>query len=98
MKLYSLKCKSLKIYNIPFTAPDDGAAISLVANAVKQGQDASIVMNLEDLSLFTLGVFDSKEGVSKTRPKLVTDLISIPGLANLAKEVAENVQNAVQQA
>lgn len=96
MKLYSLKCKSLKIYNIPFTAPDDGAAISLVSNAVKQGQDASIVMNLEDLSLFSLGVFDSKEGVSKTRPKLVTDLIAIPGLASLAKEVLDNVQNAVQ--
>ena len=98
MKLYSLKCKSLKVYNIPFTAPDDGAAISLVANAVKQGQDASIVMNLEDLSLFSLCVFDSKEGVSKARPKLVTDLIAIPGLANLAKEVLDNVQNAVQQA
>lgn len=98
MNIYSLKCKSLKVYNIPFTAPDDGAAISLVANAVKQGHDASIIMNLEDLSLFSLGVFDSKEGLTKARPKLVTDLIAIPGLVNLVKEVIENVQDTVLQA
>lgn len=95
MKIYSLKCKSLKVYNIPFTAPDDGAAISLIADVVKKGKDASVLTNIEDLSLFSLGAFDSKEGISKARPKLVTDLAAIPGLAALVKEVFENVQESV---
>lgn len=91
MKLYSLKCKSLKIYNIPFVAPDDGAAVSLVANAIKKGADDSLVTNIEDLSLFCLGVFDSKEGVKHSRPKLITDLSMIPGLIDLCRGVVENV-------
>lgn len=91
MKLYSIKCKSLKIYNTPFPAIDDGAAVSLVRNVVRKGQEENLIANIEDLSLFTVGVFDSKEGIKNTRPKIVTDLAKIPGIFDLVKEGLENV-------
>lgn len=94
MKLYSIKCKSLKIYNIPFPAVDDGAAVSLVRDVVRKGQEENLIANIEDLSLFTVGVFDSKEGIKNTRPKIVTDLVSIPGIFDLVKEGLENVAKA----
>lgn len=91
MKLYSIKCKSLKIYNTPFPATDDGQAVNLVRNVVRQGNENQLVTDIEDLSLFSVGVFDSKEGIKCTRPKLVTDLAAIPGIFDLVKEVVENV-------
>lgn len=91
MKLYSIKCKSLKIYNLPFPATDDGQAVNLVRNAVRQGNEKQLVTDIQDLSLFSVGVFDSKEGIKNTRPKLVTDLAAIPGIFDLVKEVVENV-------
>lgn len=94
MKLYSIKCKSLKIYNTPFPAIDDGAAVSLVRNVVRKGQEENLIANIEDLSLFTVGVFDSKEGIKNTRPKIVTDLVKIPGIFDLVKEGLENVAKA----
>ena len=91
MKLYSIKCKSLKIYNTPFPATDDGQAVNLVRNVVRQGNEKQLVTDIQDLSLFSVGVFDSKEGIKNTRPKLVTDLAAIPGIFDLVKEVVENV-------
>lgn len=91
MKLYSIKCKSLKIYNTPFPAIDDGAAVSLVRNVVRKGQEENLIANIADLSLFTVGVFDSKEGIKNTRPKIVTDLAKIPGIFDLVKDGLENV-------
>ena len=91
MKLYSLKCKSLKIYNTPFVCSDDGHAVSIVREAVRQGNDSGLVSNIEDLSLFCLGEFDSKEGLQRVRPKQVIDLVSIPGILNLVKEAVEKV-------
>ena len=95
MKLYSLKCKSLKIYNVPFTAADYGSAVAGICASLQQCSDApivkQIVADLEDFSLFTLGEFDSKDGVKHTRPKLVTELASVSALQSLVKEVANHV-------
>lgn len=91
MKLYSLKVKSLKIYNTPFPAIDDGAAVSVVREAVKRGQESGLIANIEDLTLFQVGEFDSKEGIKKPRPKEVIDLVKIPGIIQLAKEAIEHV-------
>lgn len=98
MKLYSLKCKSLKVYNTPFPAMDDGAAITLIRDSIKTGSDHGLVINAEDLELFTLGAFDSKEGIKNAKPKRVTDVVAIPGVMEIltsvrkaAEEVAENV-------
>lgn len=98
MKLYSLKCKSLKVYNTPFPAVDDGAAITLIRDTIKQGSDHGLVINAEDLELFTLGAFDSKEGIKNAKPKKITDVIGIPGVVDIlssvrkvAEEVVENV-------
>ena len=99
MKLYSLKCKSLKLYNVPFTAADDGAAVAGICASVQQCKDAPIVQqiiaDIDDFSLFTLGEFDSKNGVKNARPKLVTELASVSMLSKIVKEVVEGVQKSV---
>ena len=89
MKLYSLKCKSLKVYNPPFVAADDGAAVTLIRESIRKGSDAGLVINAEDLELFYLGAFDSKEGIKNPRPKKITDIISIPGILEAIQSVKE---------
>lgn len=91
MKLYSIKVKSLKVYNTPFPALDDGAAVAVVRDAIKKGQEDGLIANIQDLSLFCLGAFDSKDGIKNARPKQIIDLVNIPGLLDLVKEVAESV-------
>lgn len=91
MKLYSIKVKSLKVYNTPFPALDDGAAVAVVRDAVKKGQEEGLIANIQDLSLFSLGAFDSKDGIKNARPKQVIDLVNIPGILDLVKEVVESV-------
>lgn len=93
MKIYSLKVKSLKIYNIPFVASDDGHALQIVKTSVEKGCNDGQSINIEDLSLFQVGEFDSKEAIKHSRPKQIIDLIKIPGLAELVKKVEEVTEN-----
>lgn len=95
MKLYSLKCKSLQIYNTPFPAIDDGAAVSLVRDSIKRGSDAGLIINAEDLVLFSLGAFDSKEGIQSAKPKKIVDLVAVPGLMDIVNQVRNVAKEVV---
>lgn len=92
MNIYSLKVKSLKSYKRPFPAEDDGVAIESIRATLREA-DPEIVKSvvIEDLELFCLSCFDSKNGITKARPKKVVDLVDIPGLVDIVKEVLSNV-------
>lgn len=97
MKLYSLKCKSLKVYNTPFPAIDDGAAITLIRDSIKKGSEEGLIINAEDLSLFSLGAFDSKEGIKNAKPKKITDVIEIPGIADILSNVRNTIVDVFEE-
>lgn len=96
MNLYSIKINSLKVYKPSFVAADDNQAIAGVCEAVKRGMIDGQVLEIEDLSLFRMAAFDSKKGVYNAKPKLISDLVSIPGICDFMKEVVKNVSDSVR--
>lgn len=93
---FSLRSKSLQIYNRPFEAPSPEEAMNLIRNVAAQGQDPGFLVNAEDLELVCLGNFDAKKGFDKMKPFLVSDLTKIPMFSELVKKGIEVFKNEVQ--
>lgn len=63
MKLYSVKCNPLGIFNPPFHAENDLSAKYLIKRTLDvKDADAYLVQNPTDLSLWCLGSYDEKSG------------------------------------
>lgn len=94
MNIYSIKVKSLKCYQRPFPAHDDGNAIASVRETLRLATPGDLErIKIDDLELFCLSCFDSKNGITKARPKKIIDLVDIPGLVDVVKEVLTNVES-----
>ena len=94
MNIYSLKCKSLKCYQRPFPATDDGNAMVGIRETLRLADPEDVkCLDIKDLELFCLSCFDSKNGITKARPKKVIDLVDIPGLVDVVQEVLSHVQS-----
>lgn len=88
MNIYSIRIKSLKVFDFPFPAQDDGKAMSIVSASMKGVEPERLKkIDIENLSLFRLSAFDSKEGIKAVKPRLVSDLKDIPGLFDFFKSV-----------
>ena len=94
MNIYSLKCKSLKCYQRPFPASDDGNAMAGIRETIRLADPEDVkLIDVNDLELFCLSCFDSKNGITKARPKKIIDLVDIPGLLDVIQEVTRNVES-----
>lgn len=87
MKVYCMKIKSLKVLTKPFVLDDDGQAIASIRETIRTAPaDEVKKIVLEDLELFSIGMFDSKNGLTNCRPKKIIDLVDIPQLLDIFKE------------
>lgn len=94
MKLFSIYNKQTNLYNPPFVANTDADAITLCRNAIITGRDPSLVVELENLSLYDLGNFEVDEGrlIPYEKRNKICELDSIPLPERIAK-VIEEVRN-----
>ena len=96
MKLYSIYNVLTKTFNPPFVARDDVDATEMVRKAIIGGRDISLLVELENMSLESVGFFDATTGCFEDDPHyqvISLDDIPLPDhvqtLINKLKEVKE---------
>lgn len=94
MKYYALKSRSLKFLNPPFPANDDYDAMNMVRNAAMAGADVALLNNIDDLDLCYVGEFDTKEGFTKTKVKVILSCGEIPVINEMVKEASNRVSHS----
>lgn len=62
MKLYSIKNTQTERFNPPFVARDDDDAKETCRKAIIAGRDISLLVELENLELYSVGEFDAITG------------------------------------
>lgn len=86
--IFEVCSKSLGFHNIPFFANSPLEAISAVRSSVVGGKDGYLRDNLDDLSLYCVGFYDTHSGIISVEhcPFLITELSDIPNIKAKAKE------------
>lgn len=85
MKFYSFYDRDLKLYNPPFSAADDNAAVKLTRNMLINAPDSVLNKVLSITDLECIGSFDDKTGFFENDKHFVCALDSIP-LSNYSPE------------
>lgn len=80
--MFEISSKSLGFHNIPFFASSPLEAINVVRSSVVGGKDGYLRDNLDDLSLYCVGFYDTDTGIIDTSkcPFVVTELCDIPNI------------------
>lgn len=80
--MFEVSSKSLGFHNIPFFANSSLEAINVVRSSVVGGKDGYLRDNLDDLSLYCVGFYDTASGCidSSGCPFVVSELSDIPNI------------------
>lgn len=80
--MFEISSKSLGFHNIPFFANSSLEAINVVRSSVVCGKDGYLRDNLDDLSLYCVGFYDTDNGSIDTSgcPFVVSELADIPNI------------------
>lgn len=80
--MFEISSKSLGFHNIPFFASSALEAINVVRSSVLGGKDGYLRHNLDDLSLYCVGFYDTATGMIDTSkcPFVVVELSDIPNI------------------
>lgn len=78
MKFYAFYDRDLELYNPPFSAADDNAAVKLTRNMLINASDSVLNKVLSITDLECIGSFDEKTGVFENDKHFVCALDSIP--------------------
>ena len=80
--MFEISSKSLGFHNIPFFANSSLEAINVVRSSVVGGKDGYLRDNLDDLSLYCVGFYDTANGGIDTSgcPFVVSELADIPNI------------------
>lgn len=85
MKFYAFYDRDLELYNPPFSAADDNAAVKLTRNMLINAPDSVLNKVLSITDLVFVGTFDEKIGAFANDKHFVCSLDSIP-LPNYSPE------------
>lgn len=78
MKFYSFFDRDLKLYNPPFAASDDNAAVRITRNMLLNAPDSVLLRVRGITDLEHVGTFDEKTGVFVSDKHFVCALDTIP--------------------
>lgn len=80
--MFEISSKSLGFHNIPFFANSALEAVNIVRSSVVGGKDGYLRDNLDDLSLYCVGFYDTNTGMINTGkcPFVVAELSDIPNI------------------
>lgn len=80
--MFEISSKSLGFHNIPFFANSPLEAINVVRSSVVGGKDGYLRNNLDDLSLYCVGFYDTAHGSIDVSgcPFVVSELADIPNI------------------